>query len=72
MSNLAKKNELLREILFVHVFRGGQRATDSLFILTQIMEMKELNKKKVYLLFIDLRKAFDRVWGKGLWRNCYC
>ena len=67
MSNLVEKNKLLGEIQFA--FRGGRRGTDSLFILTQIMEIKKLNKEKVYVLFIDLRKAFDRVWRKGLWKK---
>ena len=31
--------------------------------------MKKLNKEKVYLLFIDLRKAFDHVWRNGLWKK---
>ena len=51
-------------------FRKGRGTTvmDSLFILTQVMEQALRKQTKVLLLFLDLRKAFDRVWREGLWR----
>ena len=48
-------------------FRKNKRGTDSIMILTQFMEMVKRRKKQGYFAFIDLRKAFDRVWRKGLW-----
>ena len=49
-------------------FRKGRSTMDSLFILTQVMEQALRKRTKVFLLFLDLRKAFDRVWREGLWR----
>ena len=48
-------------------FRTEHRTTDSLFVLkTLIMKYIVRNKTKIYACFVDLRKAFDTVWHKGL------
>ena len=47
-------------------FRKGRGCVDQLFVLTGI-----INKRKnlqTYCCFIDLKKAFDRVWRNGLWK----
>ena len=36
-------------------------------MLTQIIEKGKVLKKKVFIAFIDLRKAFDRVYRVGQW-----
>ena len=48
-------------------FRPGRGTTDMLFSLRQIQEKCRLNNQDLYLLFIDLTKAFDTVNRKGLW-----
>ena len=48
-------------------FRRGRSTTDGLFILSQIIELAQKLGKKVYLIFVDLKKAFDKVWRTGLW-----
>ena len=48
-------------------FRPNMRTTDSVFVLkTLINKYVNLEKKPIYSCFIDLRKAFDSVWRKGL------
>lgn len=48
-------------------FRGNHRTSDSLFILKSIINKYiHKNKKKLYVCFIDLKKAFDSLWRKGL------
>ena len=39
----------------------GRRSTDSIYNLYQIIELAKQEKRKVFLAFVDLRKAFDRV-----------
>ena len=36
-----------------------------------LMEKHIENNKDVYHNFIDFKKAFDRVWHKGLWQSMY-
>ena len=47
-------------------FKEESRNTDHIFTLKSIIEIYESQKKKVFAAFIDLRKAFDTVWHKGL------
>ena len=48
-------------------FRPGRGTTDMLFSLRQIQEKCRLNNQDLYLLFIDLTKAFDTVNREALW-----
>ncbi len=48
-------------------FRKGRSTVDQLFILTSMMEKARAKGKKLNMAFIDLKKAYDRVWRKGLW-----
>ena len=50
-----------------NAFRSKRRGTDSIFILTQTIEICRKEKRDLYLAFVDLRKAFDRVSRKELW-----
>lgn len=48
-------------------FRKNFRTSDNIFVLKTIMnKYVHMDKKKVYVAFIDLRKAFDSVWRNGL------
>ena len=49
-------------------FRKGRGTMDHLFVLTSLMDRAHKLKKPIYIAFIDLRKAFDRVWREGLWK----
>ena len=48
-------------------FRTGRGTTDMNFALRQIQEKCRLYSEDLYLLFIDLTKAFDTVNRNGLW-----
>ena len=42
-------------------FMRGKGTTDAIFIMRQVQEKHQANKKKLYYAFADLEKAFDRV-----------
>lgn len=46
-------------------FRKDRATMDQLFILTEII--KNRRPEGTYVGFIDIQKAYDRVWRKGLW-----
>ena len=48
-------------------FRTGRGTTDMNFALRQIQEKCKLYSEDLYLLFIDLTKAFDTINRPGLW-----
>ena len=48
-------------------FLSGYRTSDHIFTLKTIIDKYlKKEKKKLYLCFVDFRKAFDRVWHCGL------
>jgi hypothetical protein len=46
-------------------FRKGRSVIDQLFILTDVIRNRR--PKKTFCAFIDIQKAYDRVWRQGLW-----
>ena len=51
-------------------FRKGYRTTDHIFtLLTLINHYNNVKKKILYVCFVDLRKAFDKVSHSLLWAN---
>ena len=50
-------------------FRKGYSTTDNLFILHTLTTLIKHNRKKLFCLFIDFEKAFDKVWRNGLWNK---
>ena len=47
-------------------FRAGRGCVDQLFILTEVLAGRRQAKERTYACFIDVRKAYDRVWREGL------
>ena len=48
-------------------FRENHRTTDSLFIIKSLInKYLHKNKKKLFVCFVDLKKAFDSLWRNGL------
>ena len=50
-------------------FRTGWGCVDQIFTLKQIGEKERKKKCRVYVGFIDLEKAFDRVRKEALWQS---
>ena len=50
-------------------FRKNRSTIDQLFIIHEIVQLRK--PKKTYCCFIDIQKAYDRVWRDGLWKLLY-
>ena len=49
-------------------FTAGRRTTDGIFMLRQIQQKYSERKKELYHIFVDFKKAFDRVpWAAIRW-----
>ena len=46
---------------------SGRGTTDAIFIVRQLQEKHLTAKKTLYMAFVDLEKAFDRVLGDVIW-----
>ena len=63
-----EKNEVVEEQAG---FRPKRGCVDQLFILTEVIQRRLVEGKPTYLAFIDVRKAYDRVWRDGLWKRVW-
>ena len=52
-------------------FRKSRSTIEQILNCRILMEKHIENNKDVYHNFIDFKKAFDRVWHKGLWQSMY-
>ena len=68
LCNFLEYNEMLLENQAR--FRKHYSTTDHIFTLHSLIELlKYEKKKKLFCCFVDFSKAFDSVWGVGLWRK---
>ena len=47
-------------------FRKGYRSTDHIYLLKTIVKKYIAQNKRLSICFVDLEKAFDSVWRKGI------
>ena len=59
--NIVEQGGFLGEIQ--NGFRPDRRIVDHIFTLSQILELARKINKSVYMVFLDVRKAYDRVWS---------
>ena len=50
-------------------FRAGRSTTEQIFNLKILCEKYMQHQQNLYHVFIDFKKAFDRVWHEALWAN---
>lgn len=48
-------------------FRSGRSTTEQIFNLRLLCEKYSQHQQDIYHVFIDFKKAFDRVWHEALW-----
>ena len=48
-------------------FRAGRSTTEQIFNLRILCEKYDQHQQNLYHVFIDFKKAFDRVWHEALW-----
>ena len=48
-------------------FRSGRSTTEQIFNIRILCERYLQHQQDLYHVFIDFKKAFDRVWHKALW-----
>ena len=49
-------------------FRVDRRAEDNIFVVNELIEKKRRERSKLYLCFLDIEKAYDRVNREILWK----
>ena len=49
-------------------FRKGRSCADQIFVLRQVCEKMKEKKRKVWVAFMDLEKAYDRVDREAMWQ----
>lgn len=51
-------------------FRRGKGTTEAIYVLTEILEtIKRKERGKIYVCFVDLKVAFDKIQRKEIWKR---
>ena len=50
-------------------FRAERGCSDHIFVMRQLAEKTIEKASKMYAAFIDLEKAYDKVWREDLWKT---
>ena len=64
-----EQNNVLSDCQFG--FRKGKSTVDALFILNSIVQKYLNEKKRLYCVFVDFKKAFDCIYRNALWLKLY-
>ena len=52
-------------------FRRDRSTVDQIYIMNELVKNRRSRAKKTYCCFIDIQKAYDRVWREGLWEKLH-
>ena len=52
-------------------FRRGRGCVDVLYTYSEVVRGRKWEGKSTYCAFIDVKKAYDRVWRDGLWKRLW-
>ena len=52
-------------------FRSKRGCIDQIFALSECVRKTIAQGEKMYIAFIDIKKAYDRVWRNGLWKRLW-
>ena len=47
----------------------GRGCRDQIFVIRQLVEKTIEKDGKMYAAFVDLKKAYDKVWREDMWRT---
>src|SRR5690348_4624671 len=50
-------------------FRVRRSTVDQTFILSELIRARRKKGLKTYCAFLDIKKAYDKVWRDGLWKR---
>ena len=50
-------------------FRRNRRTTDQVFVVSGIGQIRRSQGKKMWMAFLDFKKAFPSVWREGFWEK---
>jgi Reverse transcriptase (RNA-dependent DNA polymerase) len=48
-------------------FHAGRSQSEQLYVLLETIHTRRHRKRRLYALFVDIKKAYDRVHRTGLW-----
>ena len=64
---IAEEQAGFRSLLIFLLFRAGRSTTEQIFNLRILCGKYLQHQQNLYHVFIDFKKAFDRVWHEALW-----
>ena len=50
-------------------FRQNYSTADNMFVLHSLIHLMKSKRKRLFCMFVDFEKAFDKVWREGLWNK---
>ena len=50
-------------------FRAGRGCVELIWLLREVIDGRREARQKTYILFLDVKKAYDTVWQNGLWKK---
>ena len=52
-------------------FQEGRSCMEQVWVLQRVLEERARQGQKTFCAFVDVQKAYDRVWRKGLWERLW-